>query len=324
MNKKLIIFTSLIFLLGFVFYVGAFNEPTSNPPSDNEPTPINVSDVDQTKKGGFITESYLQVSPADAPSTGEEGMIYYDNTDSVFKCFQGSDWLSCIGGYFSAVYDSALKLVGIELNTNSEGEKLRITNVGLPIDADDVATKQYVNAQAGGGSVGGDPASGVVNLWHVEWQPLGEHIWKAGESDLFFMPLPKQNIDLVMCVESDTGSIGMPSCNVVISRVEGDHMDGLYRTGKGYFPGMPVIPSGEDIGICAKTRNEYLVGSLYAYVEGARMRIENVDPSRPASIAKCPSFGEANKVDIAVVAGQLEITRGIAKTQDLAISVWFR
>jgi len=58
MNKTLnsikILILAIVLSLGLQYAFAAWSDPTSNPPGDNTPAPINVSSETQTKSGGLI------------------------------------------------------------------------------------------------------------------------------------------------------------------------------------------------------------------------------------------------------------------------------
>ncbi len=162
MNNKHIIFSVVIFAICCAFYVSAWNEPTNTPPSDNASAPINVSDSDQIKDGGFSLKKFLRLIPGSAPATPENGMAYYDNTANAFKCREGDTWLNCVGGFFQKMSNNLISLLDFGSG------RVRITNVATPAgDEDsDVATVGYVKAQMTGGS-----SSGGLAMWYIKTTP---------------------------------------------------------------------------------------------------------------------------------------------------------
>jgi len=114
------------FLIGYL--VLAWVEPTATPPGGNVYVPLNVSGTGQTKTGSlsfpifYDTVTDYWVDPAGgtanysaklkggiwignvAPTTNDEGAMYYDSSNHVFKCYQGSptpSWGNCGGGSVS-------------------------------------------------------------------------------------------------------------------------------------------------------------------------------------------------------------------------------
>ena len=139
MKKKKIFqltFSILFSTLLVVSLVYAWTAPTQNPPNGNVEAPINVSDAAQSKLGNFGLG-------------GGAGQSLY--------------WLKNIGGtlYFSSTNPAGDRIVigqdgNIGIGKSDPQAKLHVNGrikALDPVDSNDVATKGYVDAQAGSGSI---------------------------------------------------------------------------------------------------------------------------------------------------------------------------
>jgi len=134
-----------------------------------------LNSVDLTKNE--LQNAVIQVL-ATAPGSPVEGQVYYDSTDDVIKFYNGTAWVSAGGDLTEITTATADQLTitdgqgpipnvdivtgavtssGVALATGQQiydfvttGVNARIQNITDPVDAQDVATKNYVDTIATG------------------------------------------------------------------------------------------------------------------------------------------------------------------------------
>ena len=134
-----------------------------------------LNNVDLTKNE--LQNAVIQVL-ATAPGSPVEGQVYYDSTDDVIKFYNGTAWVSAGGDLTEIttattdqltitdgagpipnvdIVTGAVTSSGVALATGQQiydfvttGVNARIQNITDPVDAQDVATKNYVDTIATG------------------------------------------------------------------------------------------------------------------------------------------------------------------------------
>ena len=177
--------------------LAAWTSPTSAPPNNNIAAPINVSAIAQSKIGSlgigvtspdqkFVvqddTAAVARIRITDTGQNPELQLQYGSDTNNDHWAIyneQANDSLRIWGGGASG--DNRLTILqngNVGIGTTEPGAKLdlgnsgRIINVQNPVNTQDVATKAYVDAQAGGGcyvSYSGGCLPGFTNKGSAGW-----------------------------------------------------------------------------------------------------------------------------------------------------------
>ena len=130
-NIASLVFGVLVFCFAIGYFAFAWQEPTQSPPQGNVATPINVGSAGQTKGGGLILNTDLNlyglIVDGDAGNSG--GRV----------------------GIGVLAPDTKLDVAG-DIRLGPGAPTYRIRNVADPSISSDVATKGYVDNQSGGGS----------------------------------------------------------------------------------------------------------------------------------------------------------------------------
>ncbi len=98
-------FYTLLTISGFlavIFVTKAWSNPQGNPPGGASPTASGAISVDTTGNVTKVTvgvqgnASMLVLQPAVTDPAGTAGAVYYNQTNNVFRCYQGSYWGNCL------------------------------------------------------------------------------------------------------------------------------------------------------------------------------------------------------------------------------------
>jgi len=197
----LAVFAAVLLTLGLSIslqsLLAAWIAPTSAPPNNNIAAPINVSAIAQSKIGSlgigvtspdqkFVvqddTAAVARIRITDTGQNPELQLQYGSDTNNDHWAIyneQANDSLRIWGGGVSG--DNRLTILqngNVGIGTTEPGAKLdlgnsgRIINVQNPVNTQDVATKAYVDAQAGGGcyvSYSGGCLPGFTNKGSAGW-----------------------------------------------------------------------------------------------------------------------------------------------------------
>lgn len=160
-NITPIIFSALIFCLTLSYMVYAWNEPTESMPSSEVDPPINTGSEPQSKEGALgigidepcentklhVYGGNIRVDNGEYQSWSE--LVLRPDVDNSGD---GIVRVENRNGQVFRIEDSGDVQVSGDLTFTTDGEGnsiYKISNIALPIDSTDVATKEYVDAAGG-------------------------------------------------------------------------------------------------------------------------------------------------------------------------------